>query len=471
MIARSRIDYLKTQLLRHCGRFFSDEASQALQKTEIIFENYSEAVQRRASCIAVPIDIEAPIVPENQYTAPFNETELTLYNRLPRPDGEGWACLPDETHPIWYRHQSGTLIPAWNLYHNLFDLLTFREDREDSRRDIHGRFIAAYSPRCEKNLLETPAFNEAAAALVGAALGLQQDSLPWFELDGHVQPPMVVLSHDCDILSGNDLWTQSVRAYRILQPLIRLRPPHLQNMWWIIRNAVRPRDYYFDNAKGMIALEQIFDFESTFYMLNGSGGRFGARSGSKIIAELMPHIPDRDDVGIHYNYDTHLDNDKFSAQQTELNEVTGRTTRVGRAHYLRFDHAKSFDFWAAHDITTDESVGYPDRIGYRCGIGGCFQPYDIDFEQPLKFREIPIDIMEATLLSQYGDGAVDAFERMLRHLKQVGGAVSMVVHPGMFFNPEFPETRGFYHRLLIVCRRLGAVSQTASVIADNVHPR
>jgi hypothetical protein len=298
--------------------------------------------------------------------------------------------------------------------------------------------------------------------LVAAALGLKHENFPRFSLDRCVKPPVIVLSHDCDILLGNDFWTQMVRAYRILRPMLRLRFPRLQNIWWIMRNAASPKDFYLNNVSGMIDLERVFGFRSTFYLLNGSGGRFGARSGSEILKNLTGIIPEGWDIGIHYNYDTFLDHERFAAQQKELSEIIGSDIVCGRAHYLRIDPIESIPFLATHNISIDESVGYPDLVGYRCGIAGIYQPLDVKTEKCPNFWEMPLIIMETTLLEQYGSRYSHAFERMLRHLKMIGGAISLVIHPGMFFNPEFPEALGFYHNILKTCRDLSAVSYTAS---------
>jgi hypothetical protein len=418
--------------------------------------------------VAIPVDLPVPSIPESPWQVEFNGTRLTLWNRVPKPDDDGWEAIPDEAAPAWYRHRSGTLLPAWNLFGNAWDLLTCGEERRSSRRDVHGRFAAAFSPRVQQGLLEVPAVNETVALLVAAVDGLRTTGQPAFSLGDQLKPPVAVLSHDCDILSGNDFWTQAVRAYRVLRPLMRLRPPKLDNFWWIIRNTVTPRRFYFDNAIGMIDIERCFGYTSTYYLLNGARGRFGARNPFPIIPRLLEHLPPRWDVGMHYNYDTFLQADRFAAQLAQLQQTTSRPIVTGRAHYLRFDPFKSFAFLRQFGIYTDESSGYADRIGYRNGIAGIFQAFDAETRRPLDIWEAPLTIMEATAVEQYGATAVAVMERHMRHLRRIGGALTIVVHPGQFFNPEHREMLGFYHDLLKVFRLHGAVSATARSLVDQV---
>lgn len=460
-----RVDYIRRQLLNHIRLFFTEEALRLFHRTEVLFVDSSTTRRTRRSAIVIPTDVPAPDSPRDPYKVGFNGTQLTLWNRLPRPDEDGWESLPDDSSPLWYRHRSGTVMPAWNLFGNLFELMTFGEERRSRERDKHRRFVGSMSPRCELDLLEVPAVNEAAAALVAACAGMNRGEPPAMHLNDLCRPVVAVLSHDCDILRGDDRWTQMVRAFRIMQPVKRGRLPALRNLWWILRNAIAPRRFYFDNVTGMIDIERTFGFTSIFYLINGSGGRFGARSGPEILEEFVSVCPETWDVGMHYNYDTLLNHDRFRSQRDQLSKIVHQPIKAGRAHYLRFDPDSSLEFLNSFDLLCDESAGYADRIGYRCGVGGCFQAYDVASERALGIFEVPLIVMDATLANQYSDDPVAAFRRLVRHLNQIGGAVSIVFHPGQFHNPEFPKMFGLYHQMLIVLREFGATSRTALSLA------
>jgi hypothetical protein len=265
--------------MNHLKLFFPPGVAQLFDSELIRFLPYNDAIAIKDKVVAIPYDIPISSASPDPYEVDFNGTKLTLWNRIDMPHEPGWSAIPNESAPLWYRHDKGSLIPAWNLFGNLFKLLTFGEEAELTQRDRHGRFVAAYSPRQKCGLLEVPAFNEATAALAAGCLGLQEKGEPSFRLDNAVKTPVISLSHDCDVLYGNDFWTQSVRAFRVIEPLARLRLPKVGNLWWIVRNAVTPRRFYFDNVTGMIDLERSFGYASTFYLLNGTAGRFGARNG------------------------------------------------------------------------------------------------------------------------------------------------------------------------------------------------
>jgi hypothetical protein len=464
--------YLWRQMLCHASLFFHPEALSLLEKTRIVFTSRREAASVRGPSIVIPTDIPFNVQPQSPYLVQFNGTHLTLWNPVDAPPGEGWQGIPgDGRHPLWYRHESGTHLPAWNLFGNLMGLLTFQEERELPVRDRHERFTAGFSPRAEANLLEVPAFNDAVAALIGACIGISRNGTADFHLENVLRPPVVVLSHDCDILRGNDFWTQGIRAGRIVLKVIRGKMPRPVDLWWIPRNALRPRDFYFDNIPRIVSLEREFGYTSTFYLLNGKGGRFGARSGSALLPEVIRSIPPGWDMGMHYNYDTHLHALRFSSQLGELSSLLGYMPVAGRAHYLRFDPEKSLPFLSSQGIRVDESAGYGDLIGYRCGIGGCFQAYDQGAGKASGIWEIPMVVMDGVLSSQYGGEAGASLERLLRHLTRVGGALSVIFHPDAFYNPEFPEMLGLYEKMLVACRDLGCRSETACALQKSIPAR
>jgi len=453
--------YLLHQIENHVRLFFTDAALSLIKAADIRFVRYADAIDIKECCLIIPIDIDSGIAPQNIYKVPFNDTVLTLWSPLPQPDRPGWRAIPNDNHPLWYVNDCQTIIPATNIFKIGWDLLTFREDNEGPRRDKHGRFNSPFSPRLDPGLLEIPVFNEAVALMLAACKCLSGAATPDDNIGGLIAAPVVNLSHDCDVLYGNDFWTQAARFARIFMPSSHGLLSRLSNIRWMAGNTLHPGRYYFNNVIGMINLEKQYGFKSTLYMLNGSGGRYGSRNGLDAILKIMAFIPDGWETGLHYNYNTYGDSNKLKAQASELQAALRRLITAGRAHYLLFDHTTSFDRWREAGINIDESVGYSKHIGYRCGLAGCFQPYNNKAGKAYDIFEAPLAIMDTTLVDQYGDDSISHFESMLKHLSRIGGAMNIVFHPGTFFNPEMPRMLGIYHKILMTCRDLKSRCLTA----------
>lgn len=461
--------YLHEQINLHIKRFFNLSDVNFFDKIELKFAPYYDCVNTKTKSIVIPVDISASSIFQDIYKVDFNQTQVTLYNRIPKP--ENWIAIPNDTEPVWYINENKTLMPAWNLFQNLFSLLTLKEEISSEKRDSHDRFIAEFSPRLEKNLLEVPVFNEACALLVAAAIGLETVNTPNFYLDNVIKKPFVVYSHDNDIILGNDKWTQMVRLYRFLKPVAHLKLPEFSNLKYFIVNASHPKAYYYNNILGMIDLERMHNSTSSFYFINGSFGRFGARSRLDIIPEIYNRIPEGWNVGMHYNYNTLLNKDLFYKQKSQLEKILGKNIVCGRAHYLRFNPEHSFQFLDDMGMKYDESVGYPDKIGYRCGIAGPFNPYDPQNNKKLDITEMPLTIMDSTLIEQYHDDPIKAFQKLLLHLDKIGGAVSILFHPGMFYNPEFPEAIKVYLNLQEAMYEMGATGTNCVSLIDSINKK
>jgi len=453
MNREQKIAFFQHQLQIHLRLCFKPEASPLWKKIPVLYLPWKEACLTRGHYLVIPIDQEAPLKPQTPWRVPFGDTNLTLWNPLPAPQGAGWNTWPSLETSLWYCHETGTIIPAWNLFSNLLDLLTLREERELLVRDKHGRFPSTASPRYRAGLLQVPAFNEAVAALLGAGIGMAAGGLPQLDVTDWLLPPVIALSHDCDILLGNDLITQLIRFYRCWSPLFRGKLPSLRQLAWIGLNSLWPQKYYFHNLEGMVDVERQYGFRSIFYLLNGQGGRFGARSGTEIIRAASQIIPPGWEVGIHYNYDTYLEPSRFNQQFRDLQNLTGQEMLGGRSHYLRFDPERSFHFLASQGMKFDESVGYPDFSGYRAGISGIYAPLK-SIGDPA-FLELPLIFMDSTLAEEEMEQAGNAFFRLLDHLEKIGGVMSVLFHPGNFHNPEFPELLGLYIRILDEAYRRG----------------
>lgn len=449
----------------HAALCFSEEAVRALDAVPILFGPDSLAVAATRPSLIIPTDIDIPDRPDIIEELEFNGTRVMLYNPLPPPDGDDWEVIRWGQHPTWYRHLTGCIRPAWNVFSNVCDLLTFGEERRIATRDTHGRLPQSHSPRAEAGLADRPVFNDASALLMAAAAGLADGQDPRRDIRDLVLPLKVVLSHDCDILDGGDWVTQAIRLVKMFRGPLQGNWRTLLNPIWIIRNALAGRRFYFDTVPQMIDLERQLGFRSIFYILNGTGGRFGFRNKFEDVEDLLRLIPDGWDIGLHYNYDTFLDASRFADQKKQVEAITGEKLLAGRAHYLRFDPLRSFAFLEDAGIKFDESVGQIEANGYRAGVASVFRPCLEERGHQGRIWELPLQFWDCHL-HQKADFL--KFQTMLEHLCCVGGVTSVLFHPGNFYNPEFPEMTGVYKKVLFFLKDAGVASVTPADLLNKL---
>ena len=236
--------------------------------------------------------------------------------------------------------------------------------------------------------------------------------------------------------------------------------PNFAALWHIFFNLLKPRRYFMDDLLAMISAEKARGFRSICYVLCGKRGRFGARTPSRMIGRYLQEITPDCDIGIHYNHGTLGDAASFNRQRRQIKTLTPILPIAGRAHYLQMDSQTSFQFWESQGIKIDESLGYPDAVGYRAGIAGPFRPFDRTKEGETSIISLPLIAMDSAIALRFGTDFEIAVDSMVHHLSVVGGTFSLLFHPGMFANPEHPETIGMYERILEIFQKYGAVSMT-----------
>lgn len=449
---RHEVAWLKSSIKSHLELFFENQAIFEYDNFKVNWGNYRDFHDPPAGELVIPIDLEEGIVPRSPWVVSFGDTELNFWNPV-LPLNSRWTFLPEE-NPLWLVHENGAVMPAWNLATTLFDLLNFREERELLARDRHDRFIGSMSPRDQRHLLRAPIFNDSVAALIAGIHGMSNDGKPHAKIDSSLlRAPRIVLSHDLDQLRGNDFWTQSVRVYRALVPKRNYFKGLATAVVNIRENFKNPEKYYLDDLYKMLELESAFGFTSTCYFLSGHGGRFGARSGDGKLGEVAHETRQFGSIGVHYNYDTYLNRSALLNQVRGLESKVGAKITNGRAHYLRIDTANSWRMLKDVGISLDESLGFPDRIGYRAGIAGPYIPFEaVKDSSTVGPIVMPLVFMESTLRSEAVGDPLRRFSEMSKHIKHVGGAISFLIHPGYYENPEFPEYFGLYREILAIAQ-------------------
>ena len=414
--------------------------------------------------IYIPIDHQENSDDFDSWQVLLGEAELQLIHRTPKP--LGWLGVPNDINPAWWRSPFGSMIPAWDLWGVCFRLLTFKEERETADFDRHGRFPIESSWRNANNVTHVPFVNNAVAMILDAVASVETKNHELLSgISKYVAPPLVVLSHDWDNLIGNNFWTQLARIKRAADAILRGNiATAFTNIKFLIKNFIDPYKYYFDDQLDMWRIEKKYGFNSVSYILNGKGGRFGARTRLDIAARLASEVPAKSEIGVHYNYGLSSNPEKLNEQIKEINRHYTKKILSGRAHYLRFNPIKDFEGLISCGIQIDESVGWINKNSYRAGIAGPFVPLTKDSHDPPKIITLPMIFNDGQVYIE--DGTYNTFSKMVNHIVQVGGCISLLVHPGGHNNPEWPEMIGVYESSLRTLSSLGFKSVTPSELFE-----
>ena len=113
----------------------------------------------------------------------------------------------------------------------------------------------------------------------------------------------------------------------------------------------------------------------------------------------------------------------------------------GRQHYLRWC-PESWIHWENCSLAYDSSVGYAEMAGFRAGTCVPYRPWLFALNRPADLIEIPLLVMDRTLLSYMGltrEQATHVVKELANRSEAVGGVLSMVWHNNTFLEPCYRE--------------------------------
>jgi peptidoglycan/xylan/chitin deacetylase (PgdA/CDA1 family) len=178
-----------------------------------------------------------------------------------------------------------------------------------------------------------------------------------------------------------------------------------------------------------------------------------------------------DEVGLHASYTAADDPAALAGERADLEALAGRRLRGLRFHYLRMRWPEVVRTLDDLGLAYDTSLGYAERPGPRAGFSFPFFPWDLAREQPARFVELPLVLMDATLdeeryLGLTPEEGCQAVDQVLDALAAVGGCAAVLWH-----NDRFDRVYGrgwdrVYAHLLDGIERRGGWAGPAAAIVD-----
>lgn len=146
--------------------------------------------------------------------------------------------------------------------------------------------------------------------------------------------------------------------------------------------------------------------EKVIYWLSG-GQRKGIENHFDIsdpeVKSLMESARSRGyQIGLHPSYDAALNERLFLSELMVLTRIAGQPILHSRQHFLRWQFPETPVIIEKSGIRFDSTLGFSDRIGFRCGTGFPYRLYHFKEERAFEFFEIPLVVMDVALLRQSG---------------------------------------------------------------------
>ena len=127
-------------------------------------------------------------------------------------------------------------------------------------------------------------------------------------------------------------------------------------------------------------------------------------------------------------------------------------TLSSRMHFLRWEYPTTLNYLSEAGIDNDNTLGYADKPGFRCGTCTDYPAYDALEQKILNIRIQPLIVMDNTILDKdYIGLGISAesekeFSKLIDICKAVKGSFSLLWHNCNFKNQLYFS---FYKKLIL----------------------
>jgi len=354
----------------------------------------------RASWMYPPATPLQTLIPD--FVVPFAEpsqSELRpLFNRIDRECVECPVDLPTSALLTLSRYEE--LLPG--------------------ERDAHGRFPAFMSIAVRHDFLHRPVVDEYGLAFEQALAYL----LPqWRPADRKLR---VKLSHDIDDVGlPFKLISALKHTVRHGKPFFTARDLFSQV------SDTEPTDLELVRRVALMSLRRKLD--SAVYWKASLQTRWdnGYDPRHPKVRGVVQWLDDHGvETGVHPSYASYLSPARLLEEVQILKEVLGKKQLGGRQHYLRWS-PETWRHWEMCGLAYDSTVGYADRIGFRAGTCFPYRPWLLQQNREAQLTEIPLIVMEKTLMEYMGltpQKSIEAILGCVAHCRAVGGVFTLLWH-------------------------------------------
>jgi len=291
----------------------------------------------------------------------------------------------------------------------IWDLFTRKEEYETQNRDRYDRF--PYYRSRHRDVLEPR------ASQMLMERGYHCDY-------PESQPFAICLTHDIDRIYKPffDKCIEIVHWFKNGDPLRAARcipPLHSKRIPWC-------------NFREIAALEESYGAHSSLFFLAIEEGEMGYAYDIRDLEQEICTLRDRGwDIGLHGGCEAYRDPERLKRERRSLEKVLNRSVVGYRNHFLRFQVPETWDLLEKEGFLYDTTVGYTDCAGFRNGMCHPFRPFNLHTNSEMEILEIPLAVMDRTLLSGMRLSTTQAWDltkQLIDTVERLHGVITILWH-------------------------------------------
>ena len=207
------------------------------------------------------------------------------------------------------------------------------------------------------------------------------------------------------------------------------------------------------NFREIIKLEEKYDAKSSFYFLALNPGEMDFNYQIKDLESELGFISDSGwEVGLHGGHQSYNSLEDIKEKKGRIEEALGKKIIGYRNHYLRFSVPDTWELLSKAGFKYDTTLGYADCAGFRNGMCHPFRPFNLREGRQEEIMEIPLTIMDRSLLRDYMrldvKKAWECTKRLINTVEKYKGVVTILWHNNTCIEGENLK---YYEKVLEYC--------------------
>ena len=256
----------------------------------------------------------------------------------------------------------------------------------------------------------------------------------------------ILLSHDIDTIKR---WTFK---HLIKHSLFNFgKPNFFRGYLEFLKTRLNYTEDPYYNFENIMDMSNNYGLRSTFLFMALKKNEFDFRYSLKKASTGFQQIRSskKHQIGIHISRIAYNDFENASREIKRLKKITSTDIEYSRQHYLMFDVKSTWSILNENNIKYDLSLGYPEMPGFRCGICYPFRVFDISKKIKLDLIEIPLIIMDVSILDYLKDiNFKDQLDTILQNTKKYGGTLNVLWHNDQIDNLKFEKNRILFKKII-----------------------
>lgn len=312
----------------------------------------------------------------------------------------------------------------------LWDLFTKEEEYEPAILDCHQRF--PYYLSKNRNIMEP---------IVSKFL-IKNGYRPFYP---NGKKFAVCLTHDIDAINQKFVGC----AVRSLTSTIK---GNYKDTFKYAYSAIDKKRHPYWNFKYIMDIEAKYDAKSSFYFLSLEPGEQDYSYEIQDLSNEIANISDNGwEVGLHGGHESYNNLEKMMKEKKLLENVIGEKITGYRSHFLKFKTPDTWEIISKAGFEYDTTFGYADCAGFRNGMCHPFKPFNLNTNREIDILEIPLTIMDCTLLRDYMrldfEKAWQLAKQLIDSVEKYNGVLTVLWHNTYMYDDNLK----LYEKILKYC--------------------